>query len=379
MAEQSDVKPKEKINPIHVVFKALGLFIILNFLFTFLDPSSIGKLSLYNSILPGRSRLPFGENPAESYNLSLYNLNAMLASHEIAGAEKTEEEYRVVLIGDSSVWGTLLKPEETLAWQLNQMNMTCGDQRVVVYNLGYPTISLTKDLMLLDRIKAYEPDLIVWPVTLESFPWDKQLSSPLVANNRTAILELIDKYNLPLDPNDPELVTLSQFDKTIIGQRRNLADILRLQLYGFKWGATGIDQIYPESYEPAQVDFEEDITFHEYEPPTLQEKNLAFEMISAGIQAAGETPVLIINEPILISEGKNSDLRYNFFYPRWAYDQYRELMQEKSLAEGWNYIDLWNLVPAEEFTNSAIHLTPEGESLLATATGQSILERFCTP
>lgn len=379
MAEQPVVKPKEKINPVAVIFKAVGLFIILNFLFTFLDPGSMGKLSLYNSILPGRMRLPFGENPSESYNLSLYNLNAMLASHEISGPDKPEDEFRVVLIGDSSVWGTLLKPDETLAGQLNQMGLTCGDRDIKVYNLGYPTISLTKDLMLLDRIKAYQPDLIVWPVTLESFPWDKQLSSPLVANNRTAILELIEKYDLPLDPNDPELVILTQLDKSIIGQRRNLADILRLQLYGFKWAATGIDQFYPETYEPAQVDFEEDITFHEYEPPILQENNLAFEIISAGIQAANGTPVLIINEPILISNGINSDLRYNFFYPRWAYDQYREMMLEKSQAEGWNYVDFWDLVPAEEFTNSAIHLTPEGENLLAAETSHTILERFCTP
>lgn len=379
MADQSDVKPKEKINPFNVILKALGLFIILNFLFTFIDPVNMGKLSLYNSIIPGRLRLPFGETPAESYNLSLYNLNAMLASHEIAGADKLENEFRVVLIGDSSVWGTLLKPEETLSGQLNQMDLTCGNREIKVYNLGYPTISLTKDLMLLDRIKAYDPDLIVWPVTLESFPWDKQLSSPLVANNRTAILELIEKYDLPLDPNDSELVTLTQFDKTIIGQRRNLADILRLQLYGFKWGATGIDQIYPETYEPAQVDFEEDITFHEFEPPLLNEQTLAFEIISAGIQAAGDTPMLIVNEPILISNGIHSDLRYNFFYPRWAYDQYREMMLVKSQAEGWNYIDLWDLIPADEYTNSAIHLTPEGESLLAAEISQVILERFCTP
>ena len=378
LAEQPEVKSKEKINPLNVIFKALGLFIILNILFTFLDPGNMGKLSLYNSIFPGRSRLPFGENPAESYNLSLYNLNAMLASHEIAGAEKAGDEFRVVLIGDSSVWGTLLKPGETLAGQLNQMGLTCNDRKIRVYNLGYPTISLTKDLMLLDRIKAYDPDLIVWPMTLESFPWDKQLSSPLVANNRTAVLNLIEKYNLPLDPNDPDLVTLTQFDKTLVGQRRNLADILRLQLYGFKWGATGIDQVYPETFEPAQIDFEEDITFHEFVPPALQEQNLAFEIISAGIQAAGDTPVLIINEPILISDGTNSDLRYNFFYPRWAYDQYREMMLEKSEAEGWNYVDLWNLVPADEFTNSAIHLTPEGENLLAAETSQAILERVCT-
>ncbi len=377
MAERPVPEKKERINPIRVAVKGLILFLILNILFAVWNPADLGKLSLYNSIFPGRTRLPFGENPARAYNLSLFNLNAMLSSHAIADGPKPANEYRVILIGDSSVWGTLLKPQQTLAGQLNSMGLACDHRKMKVYNLGYPTISLTKDVMLLDLAMQYQPDLIVWPVTLESFPNDKQLSSPLVANNSAAIRALIQKYNLPLDPNDPQLVTPTFWEKTIIGQRRNLADILRLQLYGVMWSATGIDQIYGD-FEPAQTDFKEDLTFHNFTPEVLDEKGLAFPMISAGIQTAGETPLLLINEPILISSGVNSNLRYNFFYPRWAYDQYRTMMLEKSAEEGWNYIDLWNLVPADEFTNSAIHMTPTGESLFAAEVRQVILERFCT-
>lgn len=377
MAERPIPEKKDRINPIRVAVKGLILFLIINILFAAWNPDGLEKLSLYNSIFPGRTRLPFGENPAKAYNLSLFNINAMLASHEIANGEKPINEYRVVLIGDSSVWGTLLKPQETLAGQLNGMELTCDNRKIKVYNLGYPTISLTKDVMLLDRAMQYKPDLIVWPVTLESFPYDKQLSSPLVADNSAIIRNLIQKYNLPLDPNDPQLVTPNFWEKTIIGQRRNLADILRLQLYGVMWSATGIDQIYGE-YEPAQTDFKKDLTFHDFTSEVLDENGLAFPMISAGVQAAGETPLLIINEPILISIGLNSNLRYNFFYPRWAYDQYRTMMLKKSQEEGWNYIDLWNLVPADEFTNSAIHMTPTGESLFAAEVRQAILERYCT-
>lgn len=378
MAETSIPKNKERINPIRAAVKGLVLFLILNLLFAAWNPAGLGKLSLYNVLFPGRARLPFGENPAQSYNLSLFNLNAMLSSHEIADGAKPADEFRVVLIGDSSVWGTLLKPEETLAGQLNGMGLTCNDRRVKVYNLGYPTISLTKDVMLLDQAMRYQPDLIIWPMTLESFPYDKQLSSPLVANNAAVIRNLIQKYDLPLDPNDAQLVTPSFWSRTIVGQRRNLADILRLQLYGVMWSATGIDQIYPQ-YEAAQTDFEKDLSFHNFTPEVLDEDGLAFPMIDAGIRAAGDTPLLIVNEPILISEGINSDLRYNFFYPRWAYDQYRLMMQEKSQSEGWNYIDLWDLVPPDEFTNSAIHLTPNGETQFAAAVSQNVLERFCSP
>jgi hypothetical protein len=77
----------------------------------------------------------------------------------------------------------------------------------------------------------------------------------------------------------------------------------------------------------------------------------------------------LVNEPILVSTAKNSAIRYNFFYPRWAYDQYRTLLDEQAKAANWRYLDLWNLVPESEFTNSAIHLTPAGETLLAQVIG----------
>jgi hypothetical protein len=98
---------------LNIIIKGLLLFIIFNLLFALLQPR-IGRFSAYNVIFPGRERLPFGENSAKAYNLSLFDLDAMFASHEIGGDEKQSDEFRVILIGDSSVWGTLLKPEETL-------------------------------------------------------------------------------------------------------------------------------------------------------------------------------------------------------------------------------------------------------------------------
>ena len=73
----------------NVLLKGLLLFLILNFALAFIPQgSTVGKLSLYNILWPGRVRLPFGENPQEAYNLSLYDLEAMSASHEInAGAK----------------------------------------------------------------------------------------------------------------------------------------------------------------------------------------------------------------------------------------------------------------------------------------------------
>jgi hypothetical protein len=232
------------------------------------------------------------------------------------------------------------------------------------YNLGYPTVSLVKDLMVLDEALQYEPDLILWFLTLDSFPEDKQLTSPIVANNAERVGMLIEKYDLALNPQDPALVLPGLWDKTLIGQRRALADLIRLQLYGVMWSATGIDQVYPEDYTRAETDFDTDILYHGQEGPQLEVSQMRFDLLEAGMEMAGDIPVVLINEPILISEGENSDLRYNFFYPRWAYDDWRRMMAEKAASEGWTYLDLWDIVPADEFTNSAIHITPAGVSLL---------------
>lgn len=355
-----------------VLVKALLLFAAANLIFAALVPAgasaALGRVSLYNRIFPGRERFPFGENPEESYNLSLYNLDAMFASHEIE-RKKAADELRVVIIGDSSVWGTLLEPGQTLAGQINARALQCDGQRVVAYNLGYPTISLVKDVMILRRVLAYAPDLIVWPTTLEAFPRQRQLDSPLAANNAA---EIAGWYAVDAAAGGG-LARLA--DNSIAGQRRALADLVRLQAYGVMWAATGIDQAIPARYTPAAVDLEADESYHGWRPDTgLPAEGLVFDVLAQGIETAGAAgaPVLVVNEPMLISQGANSDVRYNFFYPRWAYDAWRAELAARSAREGWNLLDAWDLLPPDEFTNSAIHLTPAGESALAEVVGAEI-------
>jgi hypothetical protein len=360
----------------NVLLKALLLFLAANLVFVALRPQvALGRISAYNHLFPGRQRFPYGENPERAYNLNLFNLEAMFASHELDGAPKSSQEYRVLLIGDSSTWGFLLPADQTLAAYLNKAHPVLSDGRQVrVYNLGYPVMSLTKDLLILSRAMRYEPDCIVWLLTLESFPYDKQLYPPLLQNNPDAVRELIQTNNLSLNPYDPALKSPSFWDETIIGQRRPLADLLRLQLYGVMWAATGVDQDIPATYTPRQEDLSEDLSFHNLNPPHLAEKDLALDVLEAGLSLAGETPVLVVNEPMFISQGRNSELRYNFFYPRWAYDDYRRILQDLSEARGWHYMDAWDAVPSAEFTNSAVHTTSAGVDLLAQKLGTAILD-----
>ncbi len=351
------------------------LFAACNVLFTLLNPlEALGHVSLYNTLLPGRERLPYGENSAQSYNLSTNNIPAMFASHIIA-RPKAADEFRVIVIGDSGTWGWLLDNKDTLAAQINAQNLTTADgKRVVAYNLGYPVLALTKDVLILEEALKHNPDLIVWPVTLESFPRLKQLFPVVVQNNAARVLSLIERYALQIDPDDPRLVKPDFLGRTIIGQRRNLADWLRLQALGFSWAATRIDQAMPAEIKLRQSDFEKDVSWQDFKAPTtLTENDLAFDALKAGLKMAGNVPVLIVNEPMFISSGQNSDLRYNSFYPRWAYDQYRALLNDKAAASDWRYLDLWDSIAPGEFTDTPVHLTPKGTAQFAQVVSKEIL------
>jgi hypothetical protein len=366
------MQTKPRLFPL--LFKTTILLMLFNFAFIFTGNVPLGKLTLYNKVFPGRERFPFGKNEF-TYNLSLFDLDAMFASHVLVGTLKDPDEFRVFLIGDSSVWGTLLTPEQTLAGQLTSQDISACGKTVHAYNLGYPYISLLQELMILDEALQYQPDMIVWLTTLESFPQEKQFGAPLVANNPDRVRSLESKYKLNMDLNDPALVNMSKWDKTFVSRRRALADLLRLQLYGVLWSATGIDQFYTENFTPAQTDFEPDYEFYGIKPAESLQDKLAINILDAGLNAT-DLPMILVNEPILISDGINSDIRYNFFYPRWAYDQYRVMLAEYTSSRNQPYLDLWDLVPMDEFTNSGVHLTPFGESLLAEQVGEAI-QMYC--
>lgn len=222
-----------------IIIKTFIILLIINFGWIYISKLPIGNLSLYNYVFNGRSRLPFGENTRRSNNLSLYNLDAMFASHEISKKQKDADYLHVVLIGDSSIWGFLQEPGNTLAGLLNKRFLESGE-KIILHNLGYPSISILKDLMVVDRVLEYDPDLIIWFTTLEALPIKKQLEIPIIKNNPLTVNLIIEKYEL----SEINKIEGDLFENTLWNQRRNIYDMLNLQLLGILWNATGIDQEY---------------------------------------------------------------------------------------------------------------------------------------
>lgn len=161
--------------------------------------------------------------------------------------------------------------------------------------------------------------------------------------------------------------------RTLVGQRRALADWWRLQWYGLGWQATGIDHTIG-AFTPRANDFEADIAWQAgglTHISPLDDDLLAWDVLALGHRLIADNlgegvRVTLINAPIFIADGVNSHLRYNAWYPRWVYDAYRARYAHIADAEGWHYVDLWDSIPAEAFTDSPLHLTEAGTRALAS-------------
>jgi lysophospholipase L1-like esterase len=290
----------------------------------------------------------------------------MVSSH-IVSQPKAPDEYRVLVFGDSAVWGLQLAPNQTLPSQLNALSLICGNKKVTTYNLSFPRSSSTKDLMILDKVRQNQPDMIIWLITWYTLMPKTRVDHVLVNQNPDEFYKLAQRFDfLPKDYQP-----LSLLDE-VFNQQRALFRTIRYQLYPMIQFATGIDQI-PGPPEIMPAGLSSDTTFEGLKPPTLRKSQVSLDQVQDFYELAGRTPVLLINEPMLILSGiPNSDIRYNSYYPRWVYDQYRQYLGEAAYQNGWNYLDLWNLFPPDYFTDTPLHLTPDGQHKLAETLAPSI-------
>jgi hypothetical protein len=301
----------------------------------------------------------------------------MFASHLIS-APKRPNEYRVVLLGDSSVWGESLAAHEIISEQWNRFNTQCGTKTIRTYDLGYPHPSLMKDLTILDKVMEYKPDFVIWFVTLNTLM--SQRTNPFLDANRERVAKLLNTYDISFKGGKEFAQERPTFyEQTLMGQRSNLAREIKLQMLGFIWTASGQDtnRLVPDA--PPNPNVRNDRSFHGMQLSEELTSLMSFDILQAGYGIANRVPLLIVNEPIYISKGKNSSVRYNSFYPRWAYDQYRNILATRAQNAGWNYLDVWNIVPPQYFSDATLHLTAKGEQILIRQANPVLQSIACNP
>jgi hypothetical protein len=365
-----------KTRPLYVLIKAMILYVLANLVFAYFDPA-VGRLSIYNWLVPGRERVPY-EREVEYYNIShtvpVYeDMDAMYQSTTLS-LPKRPDEFRVFLVGDSSAWGFELRPEDTLVGQINALQLVaCDGRNIVAYNAAFPLPYVMKDLLLIDKVLEYDPDLFLWTISLDAFSNRQTFTRHFLDPHSRRVRELVENYNIRnLDTG--QMTTQTFWEKTLVGQRSRLKKLLLLQFHGFGWSASRLDYDY-RKYEPLSQDLSADAR-SSFDDMKLNE--MLFDVLDAGRERICDLPVLVVNEPIFIASGRNSDARYNDFYPRWVYDEYLTYLNEWMESRQYHYVNAWDLLPSSEFTDSIFHRTPTGEKILAEFLAPQIQNLSCT-
>ncbi len=357
------------IRPLAVAAKGLGLFVLIEFAFLSISPR-LDSFSVYALLGIKRERFPVSTLAPIDAALDVGNLQAMFASHVVSNP-KAPNEFRVMVLGDSATWGTQDRVEQMMPAQLNDLELTCGSRRVRAYNLSFPRSSATKDLMIMDDAMRYQPDMFIWLITWYTLMPKTREDHVLVVQNPEAFYDLARRFDfLPKDYPQPSWMD------DVLSRNRSAFRVARYQLYSLVQLATGSDQLPgPPIDVPGQLTA--DTTFEGMKPPVLRKAQVSLDQVADAYKLAGSVPIVLVNEPMQILSGvPHSDVRYNGYYPRWVYDQYRAYLGEAAAQNGWDYLDLWNAFPATYFGDTPLHLIPQGQQMLAQMLAPAI-QRYC--
>ncbi len=374
---------KNEVRPGWVLLKAIFLFVIVNMVFALMNPP-VGKLTLYNHIIPGRLRFPYEKEPSfysVGHNAPIYeDFDAMFGAHVIS-KRKSANEFRLILLGDSATWGVSVSASEMLSEQINRLHIKTCDGRVVhAYNLGYPLSFLTRDLLILDKAMQYKPDMVFWLITLSTLE-PKTAETYFILPHSQQYLRLANTYGIKGSYFSQPIQETSFWEKTILGQRKRLKNIVLTQAFGLLWAATGIDNhetLQPERPLPSS-DVENSLEYDGQSPDESSNlfHSLMMDVLSTAYEVAGTVPVVLVNEPIYVANGKNNLVRYNEFYPRWVFDEYRQYMAEWTKKPNHQWLDDWNVIPPEEFSDAFFHRRPSGEKRFAELLAPEIKKLVC--
>jgi hypothetical protein len=358
---------------LRVLLKALALLVIFDALQMALGLSSaLDRWSIYQYLTPPTMRLGLADQIGDP---AWWRLNVLLDAHEIA-QPKAPDEYRVVFLGDSSTFCLYCRAGEAIPKDVTDLGVTIDGKRVRGYNLAYPGPDWLKDILILSHALHYQPDAIVWLVTAKGSsnqPTPAQPDAHLFTRINADELPGLQRrygFNTWEMQQNAEADAWYQSSLWLRGGRirdwfEALARAIRDAAY--RPGADQTKQYLlpdqPVTQRP--IRYPAEITSDLPGYGTLP--NDRWDLLLVGQQMAQEAavPLLIVNEPIYLAGGPNSDVNYNSDYERAVYDRFRSALTQFSRDHNLRYLDLWDRLPAEEFSNTALHYNLQGNIHIA--------------
>jgi len=321
-----------------------------------ISPAHSNRWLLYRSFTPPTERLGLANQIGDPI---WWTLDPLLDAHQIA-RPKAPDEFRVIFLAIRPRFACTADRLRRSPASSRQLGAAFDGKRVVGYNLAYPGSDWLKDVLILKHALKYQPDAIVWLVTAKETgdqPLPQEPDAHLITRiNAAELPALARQFNLDTWETERYADADAWYQRSIFTHGGRYRDWLLLLVRSFRNAV-----IYPNK----------DLT-QEYllpgEPittkpvPAIAEINSAlpgygmfpnrqWELLRAGQQMADEAsvPLLVVNEPIYLASGPNTDVNYNPFYERNLYDRFRAALTDFTHQHAMTYLDLWNALPAEIF------------------------------
>jgi hypothetical protein len=281
------------------------------------------------------------------------------------------------VVGDSTIWGLGLTDEQTLSGQLNSLHLRVGGKRVVAYNLGYPWPSISRGALIIDNAMQYQPDLVIWFVTVTAFyiglyP-DTDPHAVFFRLNRQHLEHLTVQFDL------------NHWFETYVAKESPLTTMLAVKNQDVLpvWMASLEYPFKTYSVHPLPTPNVEALPQHAlFEtgyPGFYPMPNEVWDFLQIGnsLTITHNAQLLVINQPIRIEEGLHAEVNYNKDFQRAFYDEYHAALQKQTDAQNIWYADLFDVIPERYFLDS-LHVDAEGMALIANHVVSQLQKRLNT-
>ena len=367
---------------LRVVVKALLLFLLFDVLQAAVGlDRRLESLSIYRRLVPPLARLSaMRDYPAGV----MWPLGPLLDAHRI-GLPKGTDEYRVAVLGDSGTFDPYHRSADAVPGQMSRLGVRVGERRLVAYNLAYQKANAVAGLLILRHAVEKKADAAVWFVSLfdlgsdaPSRVWGGEMHI-IVRTNADELPDLVRRYGISTWETRRLVREEPLWKRSIIfrGARyRDDALLLARSVLDLTSAGDPTESVRPErpwvgSFPlPAVPDLEQNGA----DDPPMPNGRWRTLVAGEALARARGAVLLVVNDPIFVASGPNSDREYNSYYGKAIYDRYRRVLETFCRENAIPYLDLWNLVPPSEFADTPGHYTLAGNARIARAVTGKLME-----
>lgn len=316
------------------------------------------------------------------------DLELMLRMHKLS-SPKAPGEFRIVLVGNSAIYGGGLPYEKTIGGYLGEMlgKTPLKKGHPKVYNIGGGGAFAVDDFVVLKEALRYRPDLVVWGLTLRDFALREITEGRFTHENHRYVMATqpwLAKHGY----EELFFLYLASWLKTTKPPEKaeqSFSDFLSRHWYLYRYKEVLreiiIDKLlyfFPEKVAQEMINnYHRDFRVFTFAPPPFARLEKNFTFPNPSIRFLGAVKELLNAQQVELMVFNQPTIFQDQTYPGDTLKQFFQFMDRQTPILSVPYINLADSLEASrENFYDFIHLTPQGNRRTAELLAQKIRERY---